>query len=88
MEVKHVSPTHYLTLKVSILLALGNLNSHSGVWSILAVYHAKLRLFGNLCTRENQSKLTRERDRTKSVKDLLLCQENIAVIKIILIDIQ
>ena len=65
MEVKHVSSTHCLTRQVSILLALGNLNSHSGVWSLLAVHHAKTRLFSNLGTREKQSNIIQERDKGK-----------------------
>lgn len=72
MEVKHVSSTHCLTQQVSILLALSNLNSHSGVWSILAAHHAKTGLFGNLCTREQQSKIIQERGKGKKCGEAAL----------------
>lgn len=66
-------------------MALGNLNSWSGVWSILAAYHAKIRLFGNLCTREQQSKIIQERDEGEKYEVAALCQTNIAVLQTILI---
>lgn len=66
-------------------MALGNLNSHSGVWSILAAYHVKIRLFGNLCTREKQSTIIQEKGKGKKCEAVALCQVNIAVLKIILI---
>lgn len=66
-------------------MALGNLNSHRGVWSILAAYHAKIRLFGNLCTREKQSTIIQERGKGKKCETVALCQTNIAALKIMLI---
>lgn len=83
MEVKHVSSTRCLTQQVSILSALGNLNTHSAVWGILAAYHAKTRLFGDLCTTENQSNIIQERGKGKKCGEVALYQKNIAVIKMI-----
>lgn len=82
---KRGSSTHGLTWKASILSALGNLNSHSGVWSILAARHAKTRLFDNLCTREKQSMIIQERGKSRKCGQVSLCQTNMAVIKRILI---
>lgn len=59
-------------------MALGNLNSHSGVWSILAVYHAKFRLFDNLCTREKPSIIIQEKGKGKKCEAVALCQTKIA----------
>lgn len=66
-------------------MALGNLNSHSGVWRILAGYLAKPRLFGNLGTREKQSKIIQERSKGKKCGEVALCQTNRGVIKMVLI---
>lgn len=69
-------------------MASGNLNSHSGVWSIFVAYHAKLRLFSNLCTREKWSKTVQERGKGKKCGEVALCQTNIAVIRKIFISIR